>query len=287
MTNKVKLYENKPERLFVFGCSFTEYSWMTWANILALDLQIPFIQCARSGAGNRFIATRIGLADAYYNFTKNDLVIVCWTNIARMDRYDSIEDRWHLNGNIFNNENFTYKQLKKIDQTDLFLRDMAYIKPVHEMLKLKTNVHFLQMLDLVKWFDQQHEVAHFGKQQRLVVSDQIIHLYRPTLKEMKKSFYDVLWRDNLSWKINWNKKNIHDLFWDTHPLPGEHYKFLTETFDYKMQDSTTEYVKSVHEKTIQYVKKYMDEDPAKIQHKLGFHQHELMGPRGHREGAVI
>ena len=69
---------------------------MTWANILALDLLVPFYNYAASGAGNRFIATRVGMADVKHKFTKNDLVIVCWTNVARMDRYDSTEDRWYL-----------------------------------------------------------------------------------------------------------------------------------------------------------------------------------------------
>jgi len=287
MAKRIKLYKNKPERLFVFGCSFTEYCWMTWANILALDLQVPFYNYAASGAGNRFIATRVGMADVKHKFTKNDLVIVCWTNVARIDRYDSTEDRWHLNGNIFNNENYSRKYLKKIDQTDLLLRDMAYIQPVHEMLKLKTNVHFLQMLDLSRWFDQQHETAHLGMDQRLKVDNKFLRFYKPALQEMRKSFYDTLWRDNLTWKVNWNKKHIHDLFWDTHPLPGEHYKFLTETFDYQMKETTKEYVKGVHDKTIGLVKKYMDIDPGKINQNLNWHQNEIIGPKGQRAGEII
>lgn len=280
MQTKVKLFEEKPKRLFVFGCSFTEYTWMTWANILALDLDIPFFNYAVSGAGNRFIATRLVHADAFHKFTKNDLVIVCWTNIARIDRYISAEERWVLQGNIYNNVNYKLKELKKIDQTDLFLRDMAYIRLSHEMLKSKTNAHFLQMLDISKWFDQQHESIFPNESQILSIDNDILNLYQDTLQEMQKSFYDVLWNDTLTFKLNWNRKTIHKLFWDSHPLPGEHYKYLTQTFDHKMKDKTVDRVKNIHEKTIEYIKKYIEQDPAALQDRLCNHQREIIGPRG-------
>ena len=70
------LYKNKPKRLFTFGCSFTEWIWATWANILAYELDVPFYNFGKPGAGNYYIANQISQADAIFNFTKDDLVIV-------------------------------------------------------------------------------------------------------------------------------------------------------------------------------------------------------------------
>lgn len=282
MKNKVKLFETKPRRLFVFGCSFTDYMWITWANILAKDLNIPWYNYAASGAGNRFIATRIAVADAHHKFDKDDLVMVCWTNVARIDRYSSEEQRWHLFGNIYNNENYTVRQLKKIDQTDLFLRDMAYISLAQESLKQKTNCHFMQMLDITKWYDQQHETPFVGLSQRMNVTDDVKTPFQHALNDMLPSFYDRLWQDNLSWKLKWNRKNIHDLFWDTHPLPGEHFKFLIETFDHKFQQSTIDHVKHIHEYVCDYVERFLNstkKDPGQINEYLGRQQNIIKVPQ--------
>jgi hypothetical protein len=42
----------KFKRAFLFGCSYTEYKWPTWANILKKDLDIPVYNWGLSGLGN-------------------------------------------------------------------------------------------------------------------------------------------------------------------------------------------------------------------------------------------
>ena len=73
-----KLYNTKPSRLFTFGCSFTEWNWATWANILAYDLDCEFYNFGRRGAGNFYISNLITQADSVYNFCSDDLCLTAW-----------------------------------------------------------------------------------------------------------------------------------------------------------------------------------------------------------------
>ena len=50
----IDLAISNPKRLFTFGCSFTDYRWATWANILAYELDCEFHNFGKSGAGNQF-----------------------------------------------------------------------------------------------------------------------------------------------------------------------------------------------------------------------------------------
>ena len=46
----------EPKRIFTFGCSFTNYLWSTWANILGYEFrEAEFYNFGKSGAGNQYI----------------------------------------------------------------------------------------------------------------------------------------------------------------------------------------------------------------------------------------
>ena len=78
----------KINRIFTFGCSFTDYAWGTWANILGYEFpDAKFYNFGKSGAGNHYIFNTLMQADSSYKFTHEDLVIVQWTNISREDRF--------------------------------------------------------------------------------------------------------------------------------------------------------------------------------------------------------
>ncbi len=44
---------NNAMRLITFGCSFTDYSWPTWADIIARDLDCEYENWAIGGGGNQ------------------------------------------------------------------------------------------------------------------------------------------------------------------------------------------------------------------------------------------
>ena len=99
------------DRLFTFGCSFTNFAWPTWADIIAYDLGIPFENYGRAGHGNVSIAIHLAEADLIHNFTDRDLILVCWSSWSREDRL--MPGGWLSGGTVFNNHVFGPKWIKR------------------------------------------------------------------------------------------------------------------------------------------------------------------------------
>jgi hypothetical protein len=86
-------------RLFAFGCSFTRYGWPTWADIMALDKGVDFYNFAIAGLGNVGIASRVFEADAKFNFTKDDKIVILWSGFERFDWITNTH--WENYGSVF------------------------------------------------------------------------------------------------------------------------------------------------------------------------------------------
>jgi hypothetical protein len=95
-------------RLFTFGCSFTQYMWPTWANIVAYDMNIEFYNFALAGLGNVGIQHRIVEADVKYNFQEDDIVLIMWTSWCREDRIK--HGKWMPSGSVLYHQNDVYDQ---------------------------------------------------------------------------------------------------------------------------------------------------------------------------------
>jgi hypothetical protein len=238
---KKRLFEKHPKRLFTFGCSFTNYMWPTWADILRYDLDCPHYNFAKSGAGNQFISTMVTLADQHYQFTKDDLVIINWTNIAREDRYTG---GWELPGNIYSQELHHKKWVKRWGHQDHYaLRDFSYIALVSDYLKTRTNYHMSSMLNL--------KDVHQYKRKRTSVT-QFDKLLK---KELLPSFYKILWNGSLKTKLRNNMTMFRHEF-DCHPLPSEHLTYLQKTYDHEFSANTIKKVYEVDSSLIEFVKSF-------------------------------
>ncbi len=93
-------------RLFAFGCSYTSYSWPTWADLLGVDFEFSK-NYGLAGIGNQAIAERVAEANARHHFTKDDIVIVQWSSHLRNDFFNpyTLPERigqWKTAGSIFN-----------------------------------------------------------------------------------------------------------------------------------------------------------------------------------------
>jgi len=97
-------------RFFSFGCSWTNWFWPTWADIIAKDLSIEHQNWGSWGSGNQAIQSRFVEAKNQHNISSNDLVIVQWSGWNREDRYI---DGWKSGGNIFNNTFYDKKFVRK------------------------------------------------------------------------------------------------------------------------------------------------------------------------------
>lgn len=121
----------KYKRVFAFGCSFTEYKYPTWADIMNIHVKPnEFYNLGRCGGGNTFISNRITEANRLFKFCETDLVMVMWTTFCREDRFLP-EIGWSTPGNIYSQGElpFTDKEylLKYADPLTFLVRDLSTI----------------------------------------------------------------------------------------------------------------------------------------------------------------
>lgn len=121
------------KRLFVFGCSFTQYAWPTWGDLLGNHFDYTE-NWAWPGLGNRAIAERIAECHARNNFNENDTVVVQWSSHVRHDwfRTDDPDARgWQTKGSIFNylnEDTFDRKWIETFwDERAYFMHNMNHM----------------------------------------------------------------------------------------------------------------------------------------------------------------
>ena len=215
---KTDLITRPPKRFFAFGCSFTDYFWATWANIIGEDLRLKynteFYNFGICGIGNEAIMNLVTQADAFHKFTKDDLVMICWTNIARIDRLIGLY--WSPVGNIFTSSD--RKLLKQISLDELLLKNLAYIHITNNFIKLREcQFHAMQMCQVDTVFNQMDPLY----QTHLHYLKDLRSIYKETIASLKPSYYDVLWKGMCTPRLNW---------YDPHPSPSEHHNYLKELY---------------------------------------------------------
>lgn len=234
------------KRLFTFGCSFTRYGWTTWPQILSEDLDLPYWNYAIPGAGNQYMFNMLMQADKYYNFTKDDLIIICWTNVCREDRL--VKGKWIVPGNIYTQTVYDTDWVRKFaDPVGMSLRDYATINAADVYLQgKKCQYHFLSMLDITKVFNQfNYDLDSLASKEEQTMLDEVKTLFSSSLSKIKPSFYDVLWDNKLENKMNALWAQFDSKFSDAHPSPIEHYRYLETVLNYKFKDSTVKKVQEV------------------------------------------
>lgn len=196
-------------RLVTAGCSYTEYCWSTWADMLGVHYtEHRAIGC--SGIDNAGIARRV-----VTHARPGDTVVIMWSGFDRWSRYkkDSKESAWQHIGSF------------KYDKTFL----VNYYHPIE---RFQTTMDYVQLVDL---HSKQHRysVYHFsafpfmlGEIEKTV--DPTIRLIysRYTIDNnflLEKSL-DNYMIDNDQQTITSHQYNEHD----THPLPTTHWEYLNQ-----------------------------------------------------------
>ena len=245
----MKLSITKPKRLFTFGCSFTHYRWATWANILAYELDCEFYNFGKSGAGNNYIINQITQANNHYNFNKDDLVVICWTNISREDRYKENKG-WITPGNIYSQNEYDANFVKNwANDMHFALMNFSLIDLASKYLQ-GTNYHFLSMCDITRQINQWEEGTASQKHEVARVAA----LYYDSLSQIAPSFYSSLWDNDMDnkWKKDW--ANVHKNYSDGHPTPLEHLRYLQSVFDYKFSKNTVTTIKKLQIDWVEYIR---------------------------------
>lgn len=228
----------KYKRFFAIGCSFTDYHWPTWANIISQEIEDTTI-FGKSGAGNFFIYQSLVEAHIKYNITKDDLVMIMFSNVTREDRFISNRGGWITPGNLFHQSEYDEHFMKtSFCHHGYLMRDLNLVHGCKTLLdsvgcdyELMTIVPFKSLKSDAKMMDD---------------VDYILDFHKNTLSQIKPSVFETVfkndWNTRLprpSYKVCWTT----DLFVDNHPTPLEHFEYLNLMFpDTKFSQSTIDYV---------------------------------------------
>ena len=204
-------------RLFTFGCSFTNYHWPTWADIVSQDFE-HYENWGQIGAGNKFIYFSLVECQQRKNITSDDTVIIMWSSQAREDRF--IKDKWHTPGVVY--DNYDEYFLENLVDADGYLLDtVTYIQSSVTLLQsIGCKYVFLSMLpmNISTCFNSRNWLDRFIKKLNPDTADKILALYAPALNEVKPSIYETVFngdwhsRDDNIMQIKNNKKTKDILY---------------------------------------------------------------------------
>lgn len=231
---------SKYRRFFTFGCSFTEYAWPTWSNILKEEMpDVEYYNFGTAGAGNMMISNRIVEADLKFKFNEDDLIMVLWSTFCREDRWLSGRG-WIHPGNIFSQGVYDESFVENFaDETGYLIKDMALITLANNYLE-NHKCHSIPLMSVP--LDHQQDIDSS-------VFKEVKTLYDPIINKMPESLYALemnnTWENGHSYYLFNNP--AHDstkLFDDYHPAPNRYCQYLLK-IGFKLSDHTLNYAHEV------------------------------------------
>lgn len=213
------------QRLFTFGCSFTQYwRWPTWADALGQQASY-FENWGLCGAGNSYIFNSLIECNQRHRLTADDTVIIMWTNTSREDRY--VKDHWLGMGNIYwtAGQELPAEYVKRYAcERGYLIRDLAFAAAAQDLLNTwKCNWKFFSMVPLT----HTNLDIDLGSNPLDTVSQDhdVRNLYRSTLEAIRPSVYETVF-DNKWWTGSGIPDSYDPKQRDFHPTPSEHLAYL-------------------------------------------------------------
>lgn len=122
------------KRLFTFGCSHTNWSWHSWADILGLGYD-KYYNFGKYGTGNFRILNQIQRANEYFEFTKDDYIAICLSSDFRYDTIDVYNNGWIQNGCMVNERGYYTEHLaKQLDHIGGYENTITCLKGIKSVL---------------------------------------------------------------------------------------------------------------------------------------------------------
>lgn len=185
---------NYAGRLFTFGCSFTKYSWPTWADILGTKF-VEHNNWGMPGAGNQYIFNSLVECSKRNQFKAGDTVIIMWTTVSRYDYYAN--GKWQALGEVLLNQTFPKKFTETFfDFRGYLIRDLAVMSAAKSLLEsCGVEYHFLSMTPFDHIVTEEHNgIFDYVK----LKSEDVFALYQEELDIIKPSIFDTVFSGNWS-----------------------------------------------------------------------------------------
>lgn len=210
---------SKYKRVFAFGCSFTNYVYPTWANLLFHEsVNAKCYNFGKPGMGNLAISSRIAEANTRFKFNEDDLVIVMYTTMFREDRW--LHEQWQSHGNVYNQPFYDQNFVKKyVDPIGCMIRDLSVVELSSSYVRnTPCDSLFLKSSDL-------KDECDFVEEDNPIVYRKLIDLYSPLWDGFPKSLKETLFPNG--WVTRSVKKSQGQVVNDSHPITTDYYHYLT------------------------------------------------------------
>jgi len=210
-------------RLLASGCSFTDYCWSTWADILGKEFQ-QYMQVGTGGCDNATIARSI-----IDNAKPGDTVVILWTSF---DRWSGYLDEGYPMPKDQNNHWRHRGSLLRWDKK-------FYVDYFHPVERFYATIDYI---NLVNSHSQVHgyQAYHFPAFPLLLAElydsadSRNIEIYDRYRNQIKNNYLDETalseFREN-HYKIRTSNKYSKD---DTHPTPLCHWEYLEKVIAPKL-----------------------------------------------------
>ena len=186
-------------RLYTFGCSFTNYKWNTWADIIGRDYEV-FENWGQSGAGNQFVLNSLTECIQRNCLDSNDVVMIMWSTPCRDDRY--VNKHWITKGNVFNSDYPKEWQENYCDPFGFLLRDLSFIASAKNILEnLNIQYHMFSLTDFS--LQETQNTTHyswlsfetiFAKPNK--TKDKLLKLYQPVLDVILPDVFSLVYKND-------------------------------------------------------------------------------------------
>lgn len=216
------------KRFFAFGCSFTNYIWPTWADVVAKEMPTAeYNNFGICGSGNETILCRIVEADKRFCFDANDIIMIMWTTMCREDRW--VGGRWKMTGNIFNQSEYDENFVNTFaDPTGYLIKNMAVMASTRQYV-YSTNATLFTMTAVP--FDHQQNASDQQIQR-------VLDLYNSENELVQDSLFTVEMGGD--WGIGHQFIKNQTLVNDYHPTPIRYYNYLSK-LGFELSDDTYRY----------------------------------------------
>lgn len=227
-------------RLFTFGCSFTDYFWPTWADVLGKQFDF-YENWGRRGAGNEFITNSIVECGQRNKFTTDDTIAIMWSSSMRDDYY--CDNQWILLGQKLSTITKTkqYKglnnQLFANDNRGCYIRDLGFIFLIKNYLDtIGCKYYFMSIVDIPLLTDKEKKL--FGEDLNDVFEVyKDLNLENLILPSVHKAIFNYNWLTTSYYP--------HIAATDHHPLPLDHLKYTQKVLPYIIQQDTIDWIDEI------------------------------------------
>jgi hypothetical protein len=143
-------------RIFTFGCSFTSYNWITWADIICYGNR--GINLGQTGGGYDQILNKLIWATNKYKINENDTVVIMYPSLIRWD-INNLSDgdkkvsTWSCWGQTTSSDLVKY-QYSLWTEESLIHRSLNTILAIKSFLEVNQIPHITTaMFDVFKYTD--------------------------------------------------------------------------------------------------------------------------------------